>query len=68
METIKNNKGMEKLTKINLGCGRNIKNKFPTPWLNVDLDGDCADYHCDIKKLPGNWSNKFEEVRVSHVL
>ena len=54
--------------KLNLGCGRDRNNKFPTPWINVDLDGDCADFYCDIKILPAEWSNKFEEVRVSHVL
>ncbi|MFA6074167.1 MAG: methyltransferase domain-containing protein [Candidatus Woesearchaeota archaeon] len=59
---------MEKLIKINLGCGRNIENKFPEPWINVDLSGDCADYYCDIKKLPKEWSDKFDEVRASHVL
>lgn len=59
---------MEKITKLNLGCGRNKNNKFPAPWLNVDIDGDCADFHCDIKKLPTEWCNKFDEIRASHVL
>ena len=59
---------MEKINKLNLGCGRDKNNKFPTPWINVDLDGDCADFHCDIKKLPSEWSNQFDEVRASHVL
>lgn len=54
--------------KLNLGCGRDISKKFPLPWLNVDLDGDCADVNCDICKLPIDWADKFDEVRASHVL
>lgn len=57
-----------KKNKLNLGCGQNIQNKFPHPWLNVDIAGNCADIHCDIRKLPNEWTNKFIEVRVSHVL
>jgi predicted SAM-dependent methyltransferase len=59
---------MENYTKLNLACGRNLKNKFPKPWFNVDVDGDCADFNCDISKLPKDWTNKFNEVRASHVL
>lgn len=59
---------MKKITKLNLGCGRDKSKKFPAPWLNVDMEGDCADIHCDIKKLPNDWTNKFNEVRASHVL
>ncbi len=59
---------MEQLAKLNLACGRDISKKFPAPWLNVDLDGDCADVHCDIRKMPIDWTSKFNEVRASHVL
>lgn len=59
---------MDKIIKLNLGCGRNIKNKLPKPWVNVDLDGECADLHCSIKSLPTEWTDKFDEIRASHVL
>ena len=55
-------------SKLNLGCGQNIKNKFPSPWLNVDITGSCADIHNDIRRLPDEWTNRFSEVRASHVL
>lgn len=59
---------MKKHKKLNLGCGREIVNRFPSPWLNVDVAGDCAEYYCDIRKLPEYWFERFLEVRVSHVL
>lgn len=59
---------METLNKLNIGCGRDKNKKFPSPWLNLDIAGDCADILCDIKKLPIDWTNKFDEVRASHVL
>ncbi len=57
-----------KYTKLNLACGSKVKNKFPKPWLNIDLAGKAADFICDITRLPAEWSNKFDEVRASHVL
>lgn len=54
--------------KLNLACGSNVKNKLLEPWLNVDLTGKAADFICDIRHLPIEWSNKFNEVRASHVL
>jgi len=57
-----------KYTKLNLACGSKVKNKLPKPWLNVDLAGETADFVCDITHLPAKWSNKFDEVRASHVL
>jgi SAM-dependent methyltransferase len=57
-----------KYTKLNLACGSKVENKLPEPWLNVDLADGAADFICDITRLPIEWSNKFDEVRVSHVL
>lgn len=57
-----------KYTKLNLACGFKVENKFPKPWLNVDLAGEAADFICDITRLPAEWSNKFDEVRASHIL
>lgn len=59
---------MEEILKLNIGCGRDKKNKFPAPWINTDIDGDCADIICDVKKLPNDWSGRFDEVRASHIL
>lgn len=57
-----------KYAKLNLACGYKVENKFPEPWLNIDLAGEAADFICDITRLPAEWSNKFDEVRASHVL
>ncbi len=57
-----------KCAKLNLACGSKIKSKLPKPWLNIDLAGEAADFICDITRLPAEWSNKFDEVRASHVL
>jgi len=57
-----------KYTKLNLACGSKVENKLPEPWLNVDLAGEAADFICDIACLPVEWSNRFNEVRASHVL
>lgn len=57
-----------KYTKLNLGCGKDASNKLPLPFLNIDVAGDVADMQMDIRKLPQSWTNKFEEVRASHVL
>lgn len=54
--------------KLNLACGQKMENKFPFPWLNVDVSGPVADFHCDITKLPSEWDDSFSEVRASHVL
>ena len=56
------------LTKLNIGCGRDILKKLPKPWLNVDVAGGSADFKCDIRHLPKEWTNRFDEVRASHVL
>ena len=55
-------------TKLNLACGSKVENKLPEPWLNVDIEGKAADFICDIVCLPTEWSNRFNEVRASHVL
>ncbi len=59
---------MDTLTKLNLACGRDSTKKLPQPWLNVDVSGDAADMHCDIRNLPKDWTGRFDEVRASHVL
>ena len=55
-------------TKLNLGCGRDIRKKLPVPWLNVDLEGTAADFLSDVRYLPENWQSVFNEVRASHLL
>jgi hypothetical protein len=55
-------------SKVNLACGRNPLNKFPSPWLNVDVSPDIADFCSDVRQLPAEWNNYFSEVRASHVL
>lgn len=59
---------MKTQTKLNLGCGRDKNKTLPYPWLNVDVSGDAADINCDIMNLPLDWTERFEEVRISHVL
>lgn len=55
-------------SKLNLGCGRDLTKKFPMPWLNVDMEGPAADVLCDLRYLPQEWTEIFDEVRASHVL
>lgn len=55
-------------TKLNLACGNTPHTKFPLPWLNVDVKGEVADFICDVRRLPGEWTDSFKEVRASHVL
>jgi 8-oxo-dGTP diphosphatase len=57
---------LTKYTKLNLACGP--LNRFPEPWLNVDLKSDVADIEMDIHKLPEEWTGQFWEVRASHVI
>lgn len=54
--------------KLNLGCGRDATKKLPAPWLNVDVGGSAADVLYDIRHLPKEWTESFDEVRASHVL
>lgn len=55
-------------TKLNLGCGDSLLTKFPEPWLNTDIETGVADYVCDIRNIPDEWVECFDEVRASHVL
>ncbi len=55
-------------SKLNLGCGRDVNQKLPMPWLNVDVEGVAADMLCDIRHLPQEWTEAFEEIGASHVL
>ena len=55
-------------SKINLGCGRDVTKKLPMPWLNVDVEGLAADILCDLRQLPQEWTETFDDVRASHVL
>lgn len=57
---------LKQYTKLNLACGP--VNRFPKPWLNVDLRSDIADLEMDIHKLPEEWSGQFWEIRASHVI
>lgn len=59
---------MKESTKLNLACGRDVTKKLPKPWLNVDVAGNAADMHCDVRSLPDKWTECFDEVRASHVL
>ena len=53
----------KKFTKLNIGCGNKLENKFPFPWLNIDVSGKVADLICDVRELPTEeWTEKFEEV------
>lgn len=53
-------------TKLNIACGP--VNRFPEPWLNIDLKSDVAQLEMDVRKLPDEWSGAFWEVRASHVI
>lgn len=55
-------------TKLNLACSNASHLKFSEPWLNTDIKSDIADYICDVRKLPKEWTEKFDEARASHVL
>lgn len=55
-------------TKLNLACSNTPHLKFPEPWLNIDIKSEIADYICDVRKLPEGWTERFDEVRASHVL
>lgn len=54
-------------SKLNLGCGRDVTKKLPSPWLNVDVEGPAADVLCDLHRLPQEWTETVDEVRASHV-
>lgn len=58
----------KKYTKLNLACGNTPHTKFLLSWLNVDIKEGTADYVCDVRNLPPEWTGSFEEVRASHVL
>lgn len=50
---------------VNLGGGADY-NPYE---LNVDLRGDSKiHYHCDIRKLPDDWTNQFDIAKANHVL
>lgn len=53
--------------KLNLASGSTEHLKFPYPWLNVDVGKETADYICDVRALPKEWAEGFDEVRASHV-
>jgi SAM-dependent methyltransferase len=58
----------KKYTKLNLACSDTPHLKFPEPWLNTDIKSEIADYICDVRELPNDWTEKFDEARASHVL
>ncbi len=59
---------IKKYTNLNIGCSPELSKKFPLPWLNIDSAGSVADLICDARSLPKKWTNKFSEVRASHIL
>jgi len=58
----------EKYSKLNLGSGTVLDHQFPLPWLNVDIEANDSGYRCDVISLPTDWTERFREVRASHVL
>lgn len=58
----------KKYTKLNLACSNTPHLKFPEPWLNTDIKSEIADFICDVRDLPEDWTGKFDEARASHVL
>ena len=59
---------VQDFSKLNIGCGPDPTKCLPKPWLNIDAAGEGADFLCDVRILPDEWSGQFGEVRASHVL